>query len=220
MNLVFKHKKPEAQDIFTFVFLPTKKLSWVAGQSVRLSLSSAIGQIEKRFTISSAPEEKTVNITTRIGPSDFKQSLNALMPGDQVNASAIEGNFVWRKSKLHNVFLAAGIGITPCRAILAHRIINGLDVDATVIYGASHENELAFKGQLEGWQKLHPELRVVFSVGQRLTAGFISQHCQIDSSLFYLSGPSQMVDELKLEMQHKYNLSNERFIIDQFTGLQ
>src|SRR3990170_8502700 len=122
MKLTLQDKKQEAKNVFTLVFAPDGPISWIAGQSIRLELPA--GQYdteERRFTISSAPHENHIAITTRTTPGLFKQSLLELKIGDIVEANAIEGTFTWKESEKPLIFIAGGIGITPFYAMLKHR---------------------------------------------------------------------------------------------------
>src|SRR3990167_3726332 len=108
--------REEAGNIRTFIFEPDG-LTWIAGQRQAYILPQA-GKTEKEnqrfFTISSAPSEKTINISTRISKSAFKQTLNALSPGETIDAFGLAGKFTWEEEPSKPVVLvAAGIGVTP-----------------------------------------------------------------------------------------------------------
>jgi NAD(P)H-flavin reductase len=51
---------------------------WTAGQSIKLEVPGPYGPLEHRFSISSAPHEGIVAITTRLSGSSYKNSLAAL----------------------------------------------------------------------------------------------------------------------------------------------
>jgi ferredoxin-NADP reductase len=215
VTLLFKRNKHEAGDIYSFFFEPQTPVSFTAGQSIKIALPAELDALERRFSISSAPGEDAIRITTRMTNSDFKQALNHLHPGDKVQGFAIEGDFTWRDSPLPKVFVAAGIGVTPYRAMLAQRDADNQPLDITLIYGSS--DHLLFKDELDAWQQTHPEFRVIYQVGQRLDGAFISQHCDARNSLLYVSGPTQMVDELNESLQH-HGAKEENIVLDWFTG--
>ncbi|MGC2504464.1 MAG: FAD-dependent oxidoreductase, partial [Silvibacterium sp.] len=71
------------------------------------------------FSISSAPYEDTIMVTTRLRDTAFKRVLKTMPLGTEVKIEGPFGNL-----RLHNtakraaVFLAGGIGITPFHSIL------------------------------------------------------------------------------------------------------
>lgn len=219
MRLKFVHKKPETKQVYSYFFEPEPAQNWVAGQSIKLEFPELLNSTERRFTISSAPSEGLIRITTANNSgSDFKNSLHSLNAGDFVTANSINGDFVWHETSLHPVFLAAGIGVTPFRAILADRVNTGKKIDATLIYANRDPNELAFKKEFDEWQIDNPEFKVIYEIEKRLNARFISQHCDMQNSLFYISGPGGMVDDLIDDLKND-GVTDEKMIKDWFTGL-
>jgi ferredoxin-NADP reductase len=77
-HLILKEKENLVDNIWAFRFEPSAPLDWSAGQYIRVDLPHDKPDAEgtKRwFTISSAPYEQIVQITTRITQSAFKQAL-------------------------------------------------------------------------------------------------------------------------------------------------
>src|SRR5690606_35964973 len=69
IKLTLKSVRPEAGNVKTFVFSPESEVSWKAGQYMHYVLPQAEADDrgeERWFTISSAPHEKDLQITTRI----------------------------------------------------------------------------------------------------------------------------------------------------------
>lgn len=215
MTLVFRHKKHETGGIFSFFFEPQGPISYTAGQSIKIAVPGEFDALERRFSISSAPSENIIRITTKVHGGDFKQALQNLQPRDKVQAYAVEGSFTWRESKLPKVFIAAGIGITPYRSMLAQRVAQKQPLDVTLIYGTSED--LIFREELDKWQQDHLEFKVHYEIGHRLDGAFISQHCDIKNSLLFVSGPTQMVDDLGESLLH-HGAKKENIILDWFTG--
>ena len=107
--------KNEAGNVRTFHF-ETGGLSWMAGQAQAYVLPQA-GETEAEnqhcFTISSEPSEGTINISTRISASAFKQALNALSPGDTIERYGIEGDFIWEDEPSDPVVLVEDVLRSP-----------------------------------------------------------------------------------------------------------
>jgi ferredoxin-NADP reductase len=184
-------------NIWAFRFEPSEPLEWIAGQyiSVELPHNNPDGKGAKRwFTISSAPYEKIIQITTRVTDSSFKQALSHLpIGGDLQLLDTPHGSFVWQDGSRPLVFVAGGIGVTPFRSILKQRVHDKLALNATLIY-ASRSSEVPFKAEIDEWIKQDDNLVVHFVEGGPLTVEQLIQLApELDESLIYLSGSQPMV---------------------------
>ncbi len=217
VKLQFIRKQEETDGIWSFFFEPAEPLTWLAGQSIRLEIPrSSWGVDERRFTIASAPHEQHLRITTRRSDSSFKQNLFALQAGTPINAFGVEGSFIWGGEKAHRLFIAAGIGITPYRAMLSQRIADGQALDATLVY-ASSDKPAAFQDELQDWASAYSDLRLL-QTDQRLFIGpdsSLSEHWQ--KSIIYVSGPEAMVKDLTARLQ-AMGVADKRIRRDEFTG--
>lgn len=174
------------------------------------------GPEERRFTISSPPSEKVITITTRVSDSSYKQTLNSLQPGEEVDAFDIRGDFVWQAGELPRVFLASGIGITPFRAILGERVTAGQDIPAVLLYAS---RQPLFVDELQQWQATHPEFRLHITKNERMSAALAQRIIPtLADSLIYLSGPSAMVDEVSGELAKVHHIPESQHKKDWFTG--
>ena len=197
LTLLSSHQEVENVRIFIF---EGNSLEWVAGQAQAYVLPQA-GETEKEnerwFTISSAPVEKTINISTRISSSTFKQALNSLNAGAQVRAHSLGGPFTWEADDNHPVVLvAAGIGITPFRSILLERKALGKSLDCTLLY-FNRTNEIPFQKELEEISAEHPGFQMKIIVGQPITAEKVLESIPGEhKETYYLSGPAPLVSSL------------------------
>lgn len=197
MNLTLKKAYDEVSNIRTFVF-DAAGTSWKPGQYQTYILPQVDGDEKNKrrfFTIASAPNEEEIHISTRISDSEFKQALNALQPGDTVEASNIEGDFIWDDDE-PVVLVAGGIGVTPYRSILLERAVQGKSLNAHLLYYGRDEN-FAFSDELTALQESHPELRIDYIIGESISADSILRHApQIVEQTTYISGPEAMVDSV------------------------
>ncbi|MNJ47342.1 Benzoate 1,2-dioxygenase electron transfer component [compost metagenome] len=95
-------------------------LTWKAGQYGLFSIThKSVKNGTRPFSVSSAPAENAVRITTRIGeqPSEFKKALLELTPGMKITMRGPVGPF-YLQDENPALFIAGGIGITPFRSIL------------------------------------------------------------------------------------------------------
>ena len=193
----------EVGDIRTFVF-ETGGLAWTAGQAQAYLLPQAGPtpvEHERWFTIASAPSEGVIHISTRVSQSAFKQALNALKPGAEVECYDLGGKFVWEDVGEPVVLVAAGIGVTPFRSILLERQHMGKPLNATLLY-FNRTNDIAFQDTLQDLAVAHPEFSVQTLVGERVTAEAILNYApQAKQQTVYLSGPKPMVLAVGAELE-------------------
>jgi ferredoxin-NADP reductase len=205
---------PEVGNIRTFVF-EAGGLTWLAGQYQTYILNAVEGkEAEKKrfFTIAAAPSEGEIHISTRVTESKFKQALNAMQPGDTIEAHNIEGDFTWEETGEPVVLVAAGIGVTPFRSILLERHALGKPLNATLVH-FNREDAVPFRTEFEKLAAEHPELTLNYIVGQPVTAEAILEIAPSASSqVTYLSGPEPMVDAVGDELKkHGINLKQDWF---------
>lgn len=185
----------EVSNIKTFVF-EAGDATWQAGQYQTYVLPQVTGDDKAKrrfFTIASAPSEAELHISTRITDSAFKQALNALTPGDVIEAHGIEGDFTWDDDS-PVVLVAGGIGVTPYRSILLERAATGKTLNAHLLYFGRDEN-FAFKTEFDDLAATHPELIIDYIVGEPISVDSIVHHAPESSdNVVYLSGPEIVVD--------------------------
>src|SRR3954452_285596 len=100
VKLKLTARKKESTDVVSFIFEPQEPLAWKAGQFLHYVLNHAPTDdrgSDRWFTIASAPFERHVMITTRFASkhgSTFKKTLKALKPGDTIEVSDLDGDFI------------------------------------------------------------------------------------------------------------------------------
>jgi ferredoxin-NADP reductase len=198
MQLTFVRSEPEAGNVKTFHFEKPAGFEYVAGQYQTWKLDPQ-GQPNDDnahwFTISSAPNSDTLTITTRVTDSPFKQKLDSLQPGDAITAEKVEGDFTWQSDEAV-VLIAGGIGVTPYHSMLVERSHTGKQLNATLVYG-NRDDQIVFRDEFEQLKTYHPELKIVYLVGEKLTAERLLQAApEMRERTTYLSGPEPMVDAI------------------------
>jgi len=187
--------RDESGNVRTFVF-ESAGLKWVAGQSQgyvleRLGPTEDVNQ--RWFTIASAPSEGVIHISTRVSQSAFKQALNSMQPGDEIQAYGLEGDFVWEDSR-DTVLVAGGIGITPYRSILVERDFLGMPLNCTLLY-YNRDTQVPFQRELEELASKHSEMKLRILIGEMITPESILSHApEAASRVTYISGPEPMVE--------------------------
>jgi ferredoxin-NADP reductase len=170
MNLKLIDKKQEASDVITFIFEPENPVSWKAGQFMRYQLNNPDSDQrgESRFfTISSAPFEKNIQITTRFAGdkgSSFKKDLKNLQIGDTLEGYGPSGSFTLNYPEEPYILIAGGIGITPFRSMLVQLNHDKTPFNIKLLY-ANKTDEVVFKEELESLKPNNPNFSIDYFIG-------------------------------------------------------
>lgn len=212
MRLRFLEKRHEIGQVFSYDFEPKESIQWQAGQSMRFEIELKYTSDERRFTISSAPFEGKITITTKLSDSKFKQALFNLQKGDEIMAYGPDGNFLWRPSKKLKVLIASGIGITPFYSMFKQ--YQGQSLRSHLIY-AGREDGMPFADELLELQRNHQEFNIELLKNQRFDPSIIND-AWINDAQFYVSGSTQMVREINNALLERNR--NIQIFKDSFTG--
>src|SRR5574337_1741087 len=161
MKLRFIKKIPESQDVYTFIFKPGKKLTWLPGQYLHYELPHAPADARgatRWFTISSPPYTHCPSITTRFHPrggSTFKQALLRLAAGAEIETGLPRGEFILDTDAARQVMIAGGLGITPFHSQIAQLAHDGKPLNIDLLY-ANRDDDLVFGGQFQVLAAKHP----------------------------------------------------------------
>lgn len=215
-------KKPEVEGVISYIFEPEQPLTWKAGQYMRYILDHPNPDdrgVSRFFTISNAPAEKNLRITTRIATekgSSFKKALDNLEIGQSIEALGPMGNFVLDDPDKKAIFLAGGIGITPFRSILIDLDSTGDSINVTLLY-FNRDDNFVFKEEFEQLAKKHPNLKIHYFSGAQDAATFDPTPLIEDfkNSVYYISGPEPMVEAYDKRLAElvisKENIKNDFF---------
>lgn len=219
MKFLLVKKVDEAHDAKSFYFTSNEPFTWEAGQYVYVTL----GEITKQFTIASSPTEEFIQITTRIrNESEFKQKLNSLEIGSEIEARAPFGTFIFDKNIKNNVFLAGGIGITPFRSMIKFNVDKNLKTPMFLIYSNS-DSEFVFKSELDKWQNENDFIKIHYhdsSVSGHLDTVKLSSLLttyNILHTTFWTVGPPQFVNAIE-DILEKLKISGDHIKTEKFIG--
>ncbi len=223
MKLTLIDKRPADTNAMSFVFKPEVPIAWRAGQFMHYKLPHEHmdeRKDERWFTISSAPFEKNITITTRISPngSSFKKALVAMPLGGTIEANGPDGDFIVEDAEREMILIAGGIGITPFHSMLLELDHNHLHINAKLLY-ANRDDDFVFKGELEALLKRHRNFSIdYFSGDKRIDSTTVLKVApNLTAPLFYVSGPEPMV-ELFEKMLRGMGILDEHMKRDYFPG--
>ena len=193
-------REHQSGNIYTFSFKPTSSLSWHAGQHGMIELRLSSSKFARRmFSLSSAPSEQIVSITTRwLGDdkaSDFKKALWQLEPGDEARIRGPIGPLYVRDPSQQNVFIAGGIGITPFRSILREAVNQKQDLHGVIFHLNRDVSSSIFKKEMLAVAKQLPRLQLSFAtalegIPTNTLQQIINNHPR---TMFYIAGPPNLI---------------------------
>ena len=139
MKIELVEKKKETKDVTSFIFESRVPIKWTAGQFLFYTFPHPNPDergITRYFTISAAPFEKHIMLTTRFAgkkSSSFKQKLFATPIRTEVEITDPDGDFIVEDLGKKIIFIAGGIGITPYRSILLDLDQRNLPINAALL---------------------------------------------------------------------------------------
>lgn len=207
MRIKLLQIKEETPNIATFKFEKPTSFTFTPGQYLVYKIDNEIpdGRGKRRyFTISSAPQEETINLTTKLSKqsSTFKKDLFTLEIGTEIEVSEPGGEFFFDEKFAHHIFVAGGIGVTPFRSMLLDIKHKHQNPNITLIY-ANKDETILFQEELDILKNTLSNFELeMFNPENPLTpeAIFSRYHSQ-ENTAIYLSGPEPMVEKFLLDLE-------------------
>jgi NAD(P)H-flavin reductase len=100
------------------------------------------------------PGELEIAITRGSG----SEPLDALEEGAWLNVSGPAGALRWANVSAPSVFMAAGTGLAPFRAMLQQELASG-DAPVLLLFGCRAETDILWRDELDAFAKTHPRFR-------------------------------------------------------------
>lgn len=166
------------------------------------------------FTISSAPGDASIQFTIRALGDHTAALPSRITPGARLAVSSPHGAFDFTTGTHHQIWVAAGIGITPFRSFLRAGVPPEFSVD---LFYAYHGESGAYLDELAAAPG-HVQVHLVDSArGDRLTAAAVARTVRWTTpGDLYFCGPSRMrrslASGLRAERLPVARLRYERFV--------
>ena len=225
-----------AERTMSFRFEKPAGWSYRAGQSVDMTLldppeTDAEGDL-RAFTLSSAPRENLIQITTRLRDTAFKRVLQQVPLGTEVKIEGPFGDLRLHHAARPAVLLAGGIGITPFRSILVETIGGGSLPYRVVLFHANRRPEdAAFADELRALAQKDANLSFVPTAtgmagstlpwdGEEghIDEAMLARHVPAGADpIYYIAGPVSMVRALR-EMLVASAVDEDDIRTEEFTG--
>ncbi|MDD5747018.1 MAG: FAD-dependent oxidoreductase [Candidatus Omnitrophica bacterium] len=208
----FLEKINRTPSVASFRFRSGEVIRFVPGQFVGVRFDEknrANRQLNKYLSFSSSPTEPYIEVTKRLSESEFSQRMLRLKPGDEVLFDGPLGKCVFNEADAKIGFLIGGIGITPVISIIQYITEKRLPTDAVLLYSNRIYEEIAFKAELDAWQKKARALRLIYTLTDYPDPDAVCRFGRIDKQLvgrqiadiserrFFIYGPPPMVEAMK-----------------------
>lgn len=224
-------------DMYELIFQSSKPLRFFPGQYLEWTLPHE--KMDSRgnrryFTIASSPTENDIHIGVKIGKdrsSSFKQKLLLMQKGEMISATQLAGDFTLptdARKKL--VFIAGGIGVTPYRSMVKYLIDKRENRDIVLFYAHALPDGFVYKDLFETGRKIGLKTHYLLTVPEKDTpkgwngkVGYLTKEMlqevvpDYKDRVFYLSGPSRMVDTYK-ELLRSVGVFPTNIVTDYFPG--
>lgn len=216
----------ETADTKTFVLQPNAlwqgRRTALAGQYVQLQLEINGRQVQRLYSISSAPGARRFAITVKRQPGGLVSNYlhEQVKVGDVLAVGQPDGSFVLPATlppKL--LLLSAGSGITPVMAMLKNLQARRYQGDVVFLHVCRNPGELIFAKRLQAIAAKYPELSVVTHFDD-ISGRFGPEALQLAvpdlaERSTYLCGPSGLMDAIHQHWQaqaYTTPLHSERFV--------
>jgi len=190
---------------FTLLTLGPDPIEWTAGQYLELGLPGD----ERRmpYSIASAMDpNRPGRLELAVARGSGSGMFDDVAVGANVEVLGPKGGFVRRGDGVApEVFIGAGTGLAPLRAMLQEALARGGTAPLMVLFGARAEPEILWRKELEALAAREPRFRYETTLSESQNGwagrrGRVQDHltelvAPLSDALIYVCGPSPMVSD-------------------------
>jgi nitric oxide dioxygenase len=163
-------KIEESEEITSFYLAPVDGDAlpqYKAGQyiSVRVFVESLGLKQPRQYTLSTSPQAEYLRISVKredekgdLASGWVSNTLHSLAEGSEIEVSAPTGNFYLIDSSKRNVFISAGVGLTPMIAMLNQLVTLDMPQPASFIHACRSSQVHAMKQHIQEQKTKFPRL--------------------------------------------------------------
>ena len=194
-------------------------LSFVPGQFAVVYFEAKNGWNRHPFTIASAPKDPVLRFTIKALGDFTRQVHTMIQPGMPAVISGPHGRFDYNNGTQHQVWIAAGVGITPFLSWL--RALER-DLTHTVEFFSTSRGEAPFSEEILAIAERHPSLHVhlidTSTQGHLMPEQVLAQISTAPSDLsVFMCGPEAMLEQFEAAFRYagvpRANIFREYFNI-------
>jgi glycine betaine catabolism B len=228
-------KIPRSSDTSSYRFSRPEGYAFQAGQWYLIKIPSSDGPIHHHFSHADSPTEGHIELTTRLTGSAFKNTLDALEVGTEVEFQGPYGSFLFGYDKPKIAFLTGGIGVTPVRSMLRYLADTQsagrpAGQELTVFYGSMTEDGIVYKDDFDEFERVIPGLRVIHVITNAtpdwkgysgfITADIIRQELASPAEwTYYVVGPPPMIKAMDKVLE-QLEIPQAQTVVESFVGYQ
>jgi ferredoxin-NADP reductase len=226
-------KIPRSGDTTSYRFSRPSSYTFKAGQWYTITIPSPDGPLDHHFSHADSPTESHIELTTRLTGSTFKNTLDALPIGAEVQIQGPYGLFLFGYDTPKIAFLTGGIGVTPVRSMLRYLAdTNGAGRPAgqelAVFYGSMTQDGIVYKDEFDEFERVIPGLRVIHVItnptddwkgyGGFITADIVrAELAEPAVWTYYVVGPPPMITAMDKVMQ-QLEIPRDQIVVESFAG--
>jgi ferredoxin-NADP reductase len=185
--------------------------------------------LRRHISLVTSPTDRgMVGLATRLRDSAFKQTLQDLEVGDEVEVEEPKGSFLLPEdTSAEYVFVAGGIGITVFRSMLRYIADERLPYRVTLVYSNRDRESAAFLDELEELEARIDGLRLVLTMTdddgwegetRHLDADVLGELVDgLEGKTFLVAGPPEMAQSVADSLTAA-GLPEDRVLADKFSG--
>ncbi|MEO7038553.1 MAG: FAD-dependent oxidoreductase [Candidatus Elarobacter sp.] len=219
-----------------FEFRKPGEWTFTAGQFVDITLphppeTDSEGNT-RGFSVSSAPYEETIMITTRMRDTAFKRVLKAMPLESEVKIEGPFGELTLDDDAARPaVFVTGGVGVTTARSIILEAVHLKLSRRILMFYSNRRPEDAPFLTELQDLQKTNPHFTLVATMTDMtkskqpwegetglINADVLAKYADdTKNGIFYITGPPAMVKGLQAVLAASGTRS-EDIRVEEYTG--
>jgi ferredoxin-NADP reductase len=228
-------KIPRSSDTTSYRFSRPAEYTFTAGQWYSIAISTPDGPLDHHFSHADSPTESFIELTTRLTNSEFKNLLDTLPVGAEVEIEGPFGRFVFNYEIPKIAFLTGGIGVTPVRSMLRYLTDTGGEgriegQELVVFYGSMTEDGIVYKEEFDEFERKIADLRIIHVItnpGETWSGygGFINAEI-VQAELpnprewtYYIVGPPPMITAMQKVME-RLEIPREQTVVESFEGYE
>lgn len=194
----------ENYNTFSIEIKTNKKMGFKPGQFCFLRIEKKGLFARHPFTISSPPQQDTLNFTIKLA-GRFTKTAAGLKKGDEIIVEGPFGTFTINDKEKKLIFIAGGVGITPFRSMIKSLNYQNKQ-QITLFYFCRTKKDILFKKELDTAKRKN--LKIIYAIsrenpanGSRIEHGRINKKMlqkhapEIHFSDIYICGPDGMKRE-------------------------
>lgn len=235
-STILQNREEIAKGTMAFYFEKPDGFQFKSGQHLELTLinpkeTDAEGN-SRSFSISSAPYEDTLMITTRMRDTAFKRVLKTMPLDSELKIEGPFGSMTLQNDTSRSaVLLAGGIGITPFISMARHAAKNKLPHKIFLFYSNRTPEDAAFLEELQNLIQANENFTFVATMTDAAKSGkpwsgetgyinkemLIKYAGDLSRPIYYLAGPPAMALAMR-EMLNNAGVDDDNIKSEEFAG--